>query len=67
MAVQAKQDFPEIDFEKSILVGDSITDIEMGKRAGMKTVFIHSALENPENADLVVKSLADFSVLLENR
>ena len=66
MALKAKQDFPEINFERSILVGDSITDIEMGKRAGMKTVFIHSALENPENADLVVKSLADFSVLLEN-
>ncbi|MDB4083303.1 HAD family hydrolase [Vicingaceae bacterium] len=66
MALQAKQDFPEIDFSKSILIGDSITDIQMGKRAGMKTVFIHSELANPQKADLVVKSLEEFSMMLEN-
>ena len=67
MALQAQQDFPEIDFSKSILIGDSITDVQMGKRAGMKTVFIHPELNNPEDADWVVKSLADFSKMLENR
>lgn len=67
MAIQAKHDFPEIDFSKSILVGDSITDIQMGKRAGMKTVFIQENLDNPENADLVVRSLAELSAALENR
>ncbi|MBK9733068.1 MAG: HAD family hydrolase [Chitinophagaceae bacterium] len=40
MALQAKKDFPEIDFSKSIMVGDSMSDIEFGKKAGMKTVFI---------------------------
>jgi D-glycero-alpha-D-manno-heptose 1-phosphate guanylyltransferase len=40
MALQAKKDFPEIDFSKSIMVGDSVSDMEFGKRAGMKTVFI---------------------------
>lgn len=67
MAQQAKQEFPEVDFTKSILIGDSITDIQMGKRAGMKTVYINETLNNAENADLVVKSLAEFSALLENR
>lgn len=67
MALQAKQDFPQIDFKKSILIGDSATDIQMGQRAGMKTVFIHAALENPENADWVVKNLSEFADLLENR
>lgn len=67
MALQAKQEFPEVDFSKSILIGDSITDIQMGKRAGMKTVYISESLDNPENADWVVKSLAEFSALLENR
>lgn len=66
MAVQAKKDFPAINFEKSILIGDSVTDIQMGKRAGMKTVFIHSELMNPENADWVVQSLAEFAALLED-
>jgi len=66
MALHAKKDFPEVDFLKSIIVGDSITDIQMGKRAGMKTVFIHEDVANPEEADFVVKSLDEFSILLEN-
>lgn len=40
MADLAKQDFPEIDFKKSIIVGDSISDMDFGINKGMKTVFI---------------------------
>ena len=40
MAYFAKEDFPEIDFEKSIMVGDMNSDVEFGKNAGMKTVFV---------------------------
>lgn len=40
MAHQAKQDFPEIDFQKSIMVGNSMSDMEFGKRMGMYTIFI---------------------------
>ncbi len=40
MAKQAKKDFPEIDFAKSIIVGDSVSDMLFGRNAGMKTVFI---------------------------
>ena len=40
MALQAQKDFPEIDFKKSIIVGDSVSDMEFGKKAGMITVFI---------------------------
>jgi len=40
MANQAKKDFPGIDFEKSIMVGDSTSDIEFGNRLGMKTILI---------------------------
>lgn len=45
MAMQAKADFPEIDFSKSIMVGDTITDLQFGKRLGMKTIFIRTELE----------------------
>lgn len=38
MAIQAKSDFPEIDYEKSIMVGDSLSDMEFGKRLNMKTI-----------------------------
>lgn len=40
MALQAKQDFPEIDFTKSIMVGDMPSDIEFGKRLGMTTIWL---------------------------
>ncbi|MFZ4456091.1 MAG: D-glycero-alpha-D-manno-heptose-1,7-bisphosphate 7-phosphatase [Bacteroidales bacterium] len=40
MALQAKADFPEIDFSKSIMVGDSQSDIDFGKNAGMKTFLL---------------------------
>ena len=40
MAHQAQKDFPEIDFSKSVMIGDSPSDIEFGKNAGMKTIFV---------------------------
>jgi len=40
MALKAKEEYPEIDFSKSIMIGDSISDMKFGKNAGMKTVFI---------------------------
>lgn len=40
MAQQAKEDFPAIDFKKSIMVGNAISDMEFGKRMGMHTVFL---------------------------
>lgn len=42
MPLQAKKDFPEMDFSKSVMVGDSIRDIVMGKSLGMITVKIKS-------------------------
>ena len=42
MAEQAKRDFPEIDFLKSVMVGDTLSDMEFGRNTGMKTVFINS-------------------------
>lgn len=40
MGLQAKKDFPEIHFKKSMMIGDSDTDMIFGKRLKMKTVFI---------------------------
>jgi len=37
---QAKAQFPAITAETSVMVGDSLSDIEFGSRLGMKTVFI---------------------------
>ncbi len=40
MGLQAQQDFPVIDFKNSIMVGNSISDMEFGKRLGMHTIFL---------------------------
>lgn len=40
MALQAKEDYPEIDFRRSIIVGNSLSDMEFGKRMAMHTVFL---------------------------
>jgi HAD superfamily hydrolase (TIGR01662 family) len=57
MALKAKNDFPEIIFEKSIMVGDTDSDIEFGRNLGMKTVRILSEEEICVEADLNVASL----------
>lgn len=44
MAMQAKKDFPEIDFSKSIMVGDTKSDMQFGKNAGMFTVFLNKKI-----------------------
>jgi D-glycero-D-manno-heptose 1,7-bisphosphate phosphatase len=63
MALQAKKDFPEIDFSKAIIVGDSQSDMEFGKTAGMKTIFVgEEALNIP--VDGKFSSLREFAANL---
>jgi histidinol phosphatase-like enzyme len=59
MADLAKEQFPEIDFSKSIMVGDTDGDIEFGKNLGMKTVLIESKEKTSTKPDLVLTRLAD--------
>jgi len=42
MGLRARKDFREIRFKRSIMVGDSISDMKFGKRLKMKTVYISS-------------------------
>jgi D-glycero-D-manno-heptose 1,7-bisphosphate phosphatase len=60
MAFEALRDFPDIDFRKSLIVGDSISDVMFGQKLGMKKILIG---KNHENFDLdgVFNSLFDFS------
>ncbi len=53
MAFQAKKDFPEIDFSKSVMVGDSVSDMEFGKRLNMTTVLIEGKEEENFNDKLI--------------
>lgn len=40
MAMQAKKDFPEIDFHNAWMLGDSLSDLQFGVRLGMRPVWI---------------------------
>jgi len=68
MALRAKKDFPEIDFNKSIMVGNNISDMLFGKNAGMYTVFVKTT--NPgqlfphPDTDLDFDTLPDFAKAL---
>ena len=46
----------DIDIENSYMIGDSVSDVIAGKRAGVKTIFLSSDVEC-EDADFNVKSL----------
>ncbi len=35
MGLQAKNEFPEIDFSKSVMIGNTITDMEFGRNLGI--------------------------------
>jgi D-glycero-D-manno-heptose 1,7-bisphosphate phosphatase len=48
LALQARADFPDIDFSKAWMVGDSVSDMQLGQSLGMKTVLIAGKFEETE-------------------
>ncbi|HUA99329.1 MAG TPA: HAD family hydrolase [Terracidiphilus sp.] len=56
---QALADFPDIDAAASVLIGDSLSDIEFGRRLGMHTVFIGDAPGRPGPGAETAGTLAD--------
>ena len=64
MAEMAKFEFPEIEFERSIMIGDTDTDIAFGKNLGMRTVRIKTSEPIEIEADVTCTSLMEFSKML---
>ncbi|MHC1708006.1 MAG: D-glycero-alpha-D-manno-heptose-1,7-bisphosphate 7-phosphatase [Bacteroidales bacterium] len=44
MALKVKKEFPEVNFRRSVMAGDSVSDMKFGRKAGMITVFISDDL-----------------------
>jgi len=68
MAFEAKKMYPEIDFEKSLIIGDSISDMEFGKNAGMYSVWLSEKEIKEEHTKLIdaqTHSLLEIAKLLE--
>jgi len=68
MAFQAKADYPLIDFSKSFMIGNKLSDMQFGRNAGMNTVYL--ATTNPEvsfthpNIDFRFNTLFEFATAL---
>lgn len=57
MAELAKMQFPEIEFKRCVMVGDTDSDILFGKNLGMKTVRVLSKEKCEVPADLEIEGL----------
>lgn len=66
MGLQAAEDFPDIDFNKAIMVGNTLSDMEFGRNLGVKTVFVTTNRPdvdtNDKRIDAVYPSLIAFAL-----
>jgi len=69
MAYQAAKEFPETDLNKSLMVGNNISEMLFGKNAGMKTIFLRTTSPDTdlphEAIDFHFDNLDDFARALE--
>jgi histidinol-phosphate phosphatase family protein len=65
MALKAKEEHPEIDFSKAIIAGNSGSDMEFGRAAGIFTAFIDDKKRRnghrDETMDYIFLSLKEFA------
>ena len=62
MAWQAQKDYPDVDFKRSIMVGDSLLDMQFGKNVGMTTVLLTKNIyDNKTDTDFIFNNLYDFA------
>jgi D-glycero-D-manno-heptose 1,7-bisphosphate phosphatase/D-glycero-alpha-D-manno-heptose 1-phosphate guanylyltransferase len=65
MGLQAAQDFPDIDLSKTIMIGNTISDMKFGRNLGVQTIFLPTTRPevdlNDERIDAVYNSLIDFA------
>ncbi len=69
MGILARKEFRQISFRRSVMVGDSISDMIFGKRLGMKTVFIgdrEQVRNRPELVDFLYRDLITFARTLSS-
>jgi D-glycero-D-manno-heptose 1,7-bisphosphate phosphatase/D-glycero-alpha-D-manno-heptose 1-phosphate guanylyltransferase len=65
MGLQAVKDFPDIDLTKSIMIGNTISDMQFGRNLGVKTIFLPTTRPEvdikDERIDAVYESLIHFA------
>jgi D-glycero-D-manno-heptose 1,7-bisphosphate phosphatase len=59
MGLQAVKQFPDIDLAKSIMVGNTISDMEFGRNLGTYTVFLPTTRPEVDQADKHIDAVYD--------
>jgi D-glycero-D-manno-heptose 1,7-bisphosphate phosphatase len=59
MFEQARADFPEIEAASSMMIGDSLSDVQFGKCLGMLTIFIEGPAERQKAGAARARKMAD--------
>ncbi len=65
MALQAQKELPDIDFTRSVMVGDSLSDMQFARNAGMRAVYLTNNNPTPaqvrDYTDVLFADLAAFT------
>ena len=48
MALQAQREFPEVDFHRSVMIGDSLSDMLFARNAQMRAIYLSKNNPVPE-------------------
>jgi D-glycero-D-manno-heptose 1,7-bisphosphate phosphatase len=59
MFLEARLRFPDVSANTSLMIGDSLSDIEFGHRLGMATIFIEGDEERRKSGGEMARELAD--------
>ncbi len=65
MALLAKTDFPEIDFTKSIMIGDKLSDMKFGKSLCFTTIYLSSGYKKDRLIDFKISAFSDILKLIK--
>ena len=58
MALQAQQEFPEVDFSRAVMVGDNVTDMLFARNAQLRAVYITKNNPVPDS----VRDITDLTI-----
>ncbi len=67
LALEAQKQFPEIDFHKSIMVGDAESDMVFGRQAGMFTVLVGEGSVPQKVVDFNTRDMTSLRTFLTNK
>ncbi len=66
LALQAKNRFPDIDFSRSMMVGDTASDLTFARRLGMRAVWMETAEEAVPDRALFDQKICTLDDLLKD-